>query len=158
MSHGSYDLTTGYDMQVPSVRQKVRTRLERDRPDVLIASPPYSEMGTWNRDNWSKVDDWRREFVLLWSFTCLCMQDQLARGGIVLLEHPWASWTWRLPSTKQLFKSCMRVRGDAGVLGRMNERPMKEITGWLTNSDELARALLRLRPGKHDDELMDDVL
>ena len=158
VSHGSYDLTTGYDMQVPSVRQKVRTRLERDRPDVLIASPPYSEMGTWNRDNWSKVDDWRRKFVLLWSFTCLCMQDQLARGGIVFLEHPWASWTWRLPSTKQLLKSCMRVRGDTRVLGRMNERPMKEMTGWLTNSDELARALLRLRPGKHDDELMDDVL
>ena len=40
----------------------------------------------------------------------------------------------------------------------MNERPMKDMTGWLTNSDELARALLRLRPGKHDDELMDDVL
>ena len=52
----------------------------------------------------------------------------------------------------------MRVRGDTRVLGRMNERPMKEMTGWLTNSDELARALLRLRPGKHDDELMDDVL
>ena len=155
VSHGSHDLTTGYDMQVPSVRQKVRTQLERDRPDVLIASPPYSEMGAWNRDNWSRVDDWRREFVLLWSFTCLCMQDQLARGGIVFLEHPWASW---LPSTKQLFKSCMRVRGDTRVLGRMNERPMKEMTGWLTNSDELARALLRLRPGKHDDELMDDVL
>ena len=110
MSHGSYDLTKGYDMQVPSVRQKVRTRLERDRPDVLIVSPPYSEMGTWNRDNWSKVDDWRRVCVMLWSFTCLCTQDKLARGGIVFLEHPWTSWTWRLPSTKQLFKSCMRVR------------------------------------------------
>ena len=158
VSRGSYDLTTGYDMQVPSVRQKVRTQLERDRPDVLIASPPYSEMGVWNRDNWSRVDDWRREFVLLWSFTCLCLQDQLARGGIVFLEHPWTSWTWRLPSTAQLFKSFMRVRGDTRVLGRMNERPMKEMTGWLTNSDELARALMQLPPGKHDDELMDDVL
>ena len=158
VSRGSYDLTTGYDMQVPSVRQKVRTQLERDRPDVLVASPPYSGMGIWNRDSWSRVDDWRREFVLLWSFTCLCMQDQLARGGIVFLEHPWTSWTWGLPSTKQLFKSCMRVRGDTRVLGRMDERPMKETTGWLTNSDELARALMQLRPGKHGDELMDDVL
>ena len=158
VSHGSYDLTTGYDMQVPSVRQEVRARLERDSPDVLIASPPYPEEGTWSRDNWSKVGDWRREAALLWSFTCLCMQDQLARGGTVLLEHPGASWTWRLPSTRQLFKSCMCVRGDACALGRMSERPMKEMTGWLTNSYELARALLRLRPGDQGDELMDAVL
>ena len=158
VSHGSYDLTTGYDMQVPSVRQEVRARLERDRPDVLIASPPYPEVGTWSRDNWSKVGDWRREAALLWSFTCLCMQDQLARGGTVLLEHPWASWTWRLPSTRQLLKSCVRVRGDVCALGRMSGRPMKEMTGWLTNSDELARALPRLRPGDHGDELMDVVL
>ena len=158
MSRGVYDLTTGYDMQVPSVRQKVRTQLERDRPDVLIASPPYSEMGTWNRDSWSKMDDWRREFVLLWSFTCLCMQDQLARGGTVFLEHPWFSWTWELPSAKQLFKSCVRVRGDTRVLGRLNGRPMNETTGWLTNSDELARALLQLRPGRRSDDLLDDVL
>ena len=34
------------------------------------------------------MDDWRGEFVRLWSFTCLCMQDQLARGGTVFLEHP----------------------------------------------------------------------
>ena len=158
VSRGSYDLTTGYDMQVPSVRRKVRTQLERDRPDVLVASPPHSEIGIWNRDSWSRGDDWRREFVLLWSFTCLCMQDQLARGGIVFLEHPWTSWTWGLPSTKQLFKSCMRVRGDTRVLDRMDERPMKETTGWLTNSDELARVLMQLCPGKHGDELMDDVL
>ena len=35
---------------------------------------------------------------------------------------------------------------------------MKETTGWLTNSDELARVLMQLCPGKHGDELMDDVL
>ena len=85
---GVYDLTTGYDMQVPSVRREVRTQLERDRPDVLIASPPNSEMESWNRDSWSKMDDWQREFVRLWSFACLCLQDQLARGGTVFLEHP----------------------------------------------------------------------
>ena len=158
VSRGSYDLTTGYDMQVPSMRRKVRTQLERDRPDVLVASPPYSEIGIWNRDSRSRGDDWRREFVLLWSFTCLCMQDQLARGGIVFLEHPWTSWTWGLPSTKQLFKSFMCVRGDTRVLDRMDERSMKETTGWLTNSDELARVLIQLCPGKHGDELMDDVL
>ena len=61
-------------------------------------------------------------------------------------------------SLHQLLKSCVRVRGDACALGRMSGRPMKEMTGWLTNSDELARALPRLRPGDHGDELMDVVL
>ena len=35
---------------------------------------------------------------------------------------------------------------------------MKEMTGWLTNNDELARALQRCHPGDHNDELMDAVL
>ena len=77
---GVYDLTTVYDMRVPSVRRGVRTQLERDKPDVLIVSPPYSEMDSWNRDSWRRMDDWQWEFVRLWSFACLCLQDQLARG------------------------------------------------------------------------------
>ena len=88
----------------------------------------------------------------------LCMQDRLARGGTVLLERPWVSWTWGLPSTRQLLKSCVRVKGDASVLRRMSGRPVKETTGWLTNSDEIARALQRVCPGNHGDELMDVVL
>ena len=35
---------------------------------------------------------------------------------------------------------------------------MNETTGWLTNSDELARALLQLRRGRRRDDLLDDVL
>ena len=86
------------------------------------------------------------------------MQDQLARGGTVLLEHPGSSWIWSLPSTRQLLKFCMLARGDTCFLGRMNGRPMREMTGWLTNNDELARALQRCRPLDQNDELMDVVL
>ena len=156
VSRGVYDLTTGYDMQVPSVRREVRTQLERDKPDVLIVSPPSSEMDSWNRHSWRRMDDGQREFVRLWSFACLCLQDQLARGGTVFLEHPWSSWTWELPSTKQLFKSCVRVRGDTRVLSRLDGRPMNEVTGWLTNSDELVRALLHVRRGRRRDDSLGD--
>ena len=145
-------LTTSFNMQVPSVRQKVRTQLERDRPDVLIASPPNSAMGVWNRDNWTG-DESLSCFGISRASVCKINWREAALYSLNT-PGPYGHGRFHPPN------SCANRECVPGVtrVCRMNERPMKEMTGWLTNSDELGRALMQLRPRKHGEELMDDIL
>ena len=82
-------------------------------------------------------------------FVCELYAEQVAGGRYFLHEHPAGASSWQLRCTQEMLQSpgCQRVNGDQCMSGAEIQsgqdkgQPVDEPTGFMTNSDEVARAL-----------------
>ena len=71
---------------------KVRSLLRRDRPTLLILTPPCGE---------TSIQEQRRSEAM-WDVAVELSLLQADLGGSFVLEHPQASRAWKQPATQQL--------------------------------------------------------
>ena len=138
-------------------RDKARALLRKYRPLLLIGSPMCTAFSTFQNINRYKYVDpgaKQRAYVqacLHMEFVASLYREQLESGGYFLHEHPqWAS-SWELKCMADL--ECMpgvdKIRGDQCQFGAVAPHgpnagaPVLKPTRFLTNSEELKKALAR---------------
>ena len=160
----AYDLILGNDFLDVDQRRKCRGELEKQRPGLLVVSPPcvmYSMLQylgvTGGRDARMADPEWRQRRVgaqVLFDFAMELCRDQVRRGGLFLHEHPWCCDSWSEGTAQQMkqMPGVVVVRGDQCQFGLTDHagEPMRKRSGFMTNSLEIARALQRTCPGDHE--------
>ncbi len=146
------DLTTKDENGVPwdfskeDRRRAARTRLEKEKPFILIGSPECKKYCTWQalRDQ----DLVRRDRIAAgvhMQFVCELYQMQIDANRYFLHEHPDGATSWDLRCIRKILAqpSVEKVAGDQCQYGQSTEdgEPMRKRTGWMSNSSRVLRRL-----------------
>ena len=100
----SLDLTNGFDFDLLADRQRAWEILERDRPLLVIGSPPctyFSMLQELNKHLHKGDPAWLQRFDNNLQkakrhvrFCCEMYEYQIANGKYFLHEHPWLARSW----------------------------------------------------------------
>ena len=85
-------------------QRKARSMLRRDKPQLLIASPPctkFSNLQKMNKNKESKTEDMEKAIEMIDFAVDMCT-IQLKAGRKFVFEHPSTSAAWNLPSVRRL--------------------------------------------------------
>ena len=154
-----------WDFSLKSKRVKARQMLREQRPYLVIGSPQCREFSTWQRLNAKRFpDDGKRIAARVaaevhLAFVAELYRDQLDAGRYFLHEHPrWASsWSLKCISNIAVDPRVQTVHGDQCQFGAETQSadttspkgpPILKPTGFMTNSDEIAKALERRCEGR----------
>ena len=162
-----------WDFNIKSKRDKLRARVESERPLLLVGCPPCTAFSTLFSSNHSRMNplDVREKIRegLRHLLFCIELYKIQVRGGRYFLhEHPWGAWSWKVPAVRAL----MCMSGVSTVKGHMCTHGMYvdqsdgvsrlalKATGWMSNSqhilDELNHQCTNLRENpKHYHEHAD---
>ena len=141
-----------WDFTRAEKREKARALLLKEKPLVLIGSPPCTSFCSWQSLNaarlgWTTKDVQRRraEGELHVSFCCELYRLQADAGRYYLHEHPASAASWQLEEVQTLLGSngAEQVVGDQCKYGQetADGRPVKKPTRWLSNSPEILKEL-----------------
>ena len=92
-----------YDVLKTTDRQRIRERLDRERPWLVVGSPPCVDWGIFNQNldlRRMTESEVRRRMVIAevqLRFACEVYTTQLKRGAHFLHEHPQAAASWDHP-------------------------------------------------------------
>ena len=149
------DLSTGWDLGVEAQRSRCSKELSRERPRLLIASPPCTAFSALQNLSIHKrdpkaVQDQLREADLHLSYAISECVAQMDRGGIFLFEQPASAKSWGYSCVQDLLSKDGVVR-VVGPMCRWGLRAIDKITGregfvrkptaWMTNHAGLAAVL-----------------
>ena len=151
-----------WDFSVREKREKARAKLRAQKPYVLIGSPCCRRFSTWQALNRSKhgesTEDKRAmiEAKLHIAFVASLYREQLDGGRYFVHEHPYWATSWPLDEIQELLEipGVQRVRGDQCQFGQeirsgLNKGdPINKPTGFMTNSECIAKALARVCHGR----------
>ena len=101
-----------WDFTKEEDRQKARSLLRRDRPRVLIASPPCTSFSALQKLRGGPSAEARVEGEVLFNFAVEMCQLQQSLGGLFILEHPASSAAWKLPCVRELVQKGNVVRSS----------------------------------------------
>jgi hypothetical protein len=140
-------------------RARARKLISKEKPFIVIGSPPCTDFSTWNtrlnHKNMSAVEVRRRkvEANLLLDFALEVYEHQLRHGRHFLHEHPAAATSWAMPRMAALRKRkgvgevishlCqfgLKTRSEGGVA------PAMKPTRFLSSAEEVLRHLSRRVP------------
>ena len=150
----AYDLETGWNLLDDHEFAMARAEAAEERPALMIGSPPCTALCQLNfglnyprlrpEEVRRRLEEGRahiRRAVVMY-------RDQLARGDLMLHEHPWGSKSWDEPEIRELMaeEGMYLVKGPMCHWGMTSEDGIgtglvKKETGWLTNSQILAQTL-----------------
>ena len=145
----SIDLDTGYDLSQARVREEVRREICHRRPRLLISSPPcakFSQLQNLRADQ----DAHQQELVQArehMSFAMSLLEDQLARGGHGLHEHPDTATSWQLKEVQAYLEhdEVMLVKSHLCRFGlRVRGEVRPQSTLFATTCDAIAVNLQKL--------------
>ena len=152
------DLTTKnelgerWDFSKSEHRQKARRLVEVEKPMFLIGSPACTAYSSWQQLNNTKRDPSvvTRERACAdvhLAFVCELYELQQQNRRYFLHEHPdgAASWGLECVQTVMALDGVRRVVGDQCQYGQQSADgvAIKKPTGWMSNSEELLKALSR---------------
>lgn len=161
------DLTTtdengeSWDFTNERMRNKARDKVKTDKPMLLIGSPSCTAFCQWQalnaarhgRDN-EKMEKLKIEAEAHVAFVCELYRIQLDAGRYFLHEHPAGATSWQLECIRELRQqdSVERVTGDQCQYGQADAAgdPIRKATGWMSNSEEVLRALSDKCPGRRN--------
>lgn len=143
----SVDILTGYDLRIPSTRNKVMDLLKVRDIKVVVLSPPCTMFSQMMRINFKKMDPqdlkrrWR-DAMLFIHFTVQVIHYILSVGGFFVFEHPTGASSWRLPSIMKLMgrpgvKVAKFHQCRFGLLSPESKLPIRKSTRFLTNSQKV---------------------
>jgi len=146
-----------WDLSDSEDQQRARKMLYKDKPKLLVASPPctlFSQMqnlsgGVKDRDAWEKA-------VAMVEFSVEMCIRQAKAGRFFVFEHPAYASSWKLPCLQRL----QEVTGSETVLFHMcrfgmeltdkfGTAPVYKPTRMCTNSNVIAQKLERKCEGGH---------
>ena len=155
--HGvAYDIKTGYNLNDPKVQEHVDKELDRLKPDLLIACPPCTHRGGWERLNRcfrSPLETARllRQSRAQVRFCVKQIRKQEARGGQFMFEHPWGADTWDDSDMTPLKRKYGVRRVDMCAYGLAcpdSQLPIRKATGlMLSRRPEDRGMILHTCPG-----------
>ena len=158
----AFDITTvdpadgmPWDFNIPAKRQRARMLIREQKPYLLIGSPMCTAFSAWQRLNRARSTDLagmeraRLQAIVHMQFVAELYAEQIQGGRYFLHEHPDGASSWELPCVMELSKmpNVQRIVGDQCMYGAQIQsgadrgEPIKKPTGFLTNSDALARTL-----------------
>ena len=171
----AFDLQNGWDLSDPVKQAEVINIISKDKPTVVIGSPPctlMSTLQTLNIHRYRHDAEWMARFNKELEkakehvrFCCRVYHMQLRGGRYFLHEHPWAARSWKINGIVELAEDprvsvtkadqCMfglktSVAGKPGV-----QAPAKKSTGFMLNSGAIIQELDRRCDGKHDHAWLD---
>ena len=146
-----------WDFSRRDKREKARALIRKYRPILLIGSPmctAFSSLQNFNRQKYIDPQAKQRAYVqacLHMEFVCSLYREQIENGAYFLHEHPHWATSWELDCVKLLrdVPGVTRVRGDQCQFGAVaphgphKDCPVLKPTSFLTNSEELVKALSR---------------
>ena len=140
MDIGTRCATTGrtWDLLDPTDQAKARRMLQKDKPELLVASPPcthFSNLQNLNKKEWKREE--RDKAIAMVDYAVEMCVLQHRAGRKFVFEHPSTSRAWSLPSLHKLamlegmyavdFDQCMfgqAVVGSGGKRGLAKKRTM----------------------------------
>lgn len=158
----SLDLRTGWNFGLRNHRENAIRLVDSEDPELLVLSPMCDQFSQMNRINEARRDPQRRQAawdtaIMHFRFAVRLCSLRHQRGKKFLLEQPWLAESWRE-------RDCVKLQQEPGVRwvhgpqcafglqvspdGRLSRKE----TGWLTNCDEIADALVKpctCSPGGH---------
>ena len=168
----SFDLTEvdpydnkPWDFCLQEKRDRARDRINKEKPFLLIGSPPCRAFNSLFRTNISRMDPKQVSAIIdegkrHIEFCLELYQLQMNEGRLFLHEHPLSASSWKLPGVISLLQrtGVYKVRGDMcsqNMVITDREGPAKAYkpTGWMSNSIHILNELNRLctnNGGPHD--------
>ena len=158
----AFDLTTTdpedglpWDFSIAAKRERARKLLREQKPYLLVGSTMCTAFCTWQALNYARSNDRAgmarayAEAVLHMNFVAELYAEQVAGGRYFLHEHPDRASSWQLECIRDVLglPNVQRVTGDQCMYGAQIQsgpdrgEPVNKPTGFMTNSDELARVL-----------------
>ena len=134
----AFDLRNGYDLSDPETRRLVWEHLERDRPWLIVGSPPCSAFSTLT--SLSQDTDALRASVARGlehlKFCEVLYRIQMENGMYFLHEHPAGAKSWQSEELRRFLEDprVIKVNGNMCAFGMYQE-------------DEKGRALLKKNIG-----------
>ena len=147
----SFDLRTGYDLTDETVQAQVKSKINKDRPRLVIGSPPctwYSRLMQLNLavqgDEWKLKFEVEREKAKKHIVFCIeIFKMQMARGDYFVMEHPAYADSWKLDELielasmsgvmTQIADQCMYGLTTPSEEDRSKELPAKKPTTCMSN-------------------------
>ena len=165
----SLDLMTGWDFDLEEHRRLAMERVKRDKPTMVVGSPPCTFFSTLqelnkhnNRDNPTWIAQFNANLEKAVRHIKFCVQIykvQMDAGRYWLHEHPWSAKSWQIPELKELledprveiaYADQCQFGLTAPIAGINGERgPAKKPTGFAGNSWTVMEELRRKCPGDH---------
>ena len=155
----SFDITVNdenglpWDFDIPEQRERCKQRILKDKPWLLVGSPPCTAFSSLQNLNRQRLEDkkWRAMIEhgtrhLL--FTLELYELQLQAGRYILHEHPLSATSWHLQEMQEFMSrwdlqrfSCHMCR--VGMVGTPSESSglVKKPTGFLTNAEYIQTRL-----------------
>ena len=148
------DIKNGFDFDLSSDRNKAWESILRDKPMLVIGSPPctfFSRLQELNKHMYKNDAMWMAKFnenmEQAKRYVRFCIKiynHQRACGRYFLHEHPWMATSWGLPEMTKLIdqSDVERVRTDMCQFGMMSRTagigsPLGQVLkpmGFLTNA------------------------
>ena len=147
-----------YDLLQESDQQRAKMMVQRDKPALLVASPPCTALSVMQNLNQPVKGEVMRNAIRMVDFAVEMCMLQYKAGRKFVFEHPSTSRAWRLPSLMKLaelngmcavdFDQCMfgqTAVGKDGVRGLAKKR-----TRVMTNSEIIDKLLDRQCSRDHE--------
>ena len=149
-----------WDFTREDMREKARSKVRNEKPKVLIGSPSCTAYCSWQslnavRQSWPPGELERRRVAadVHLAFVCELYHLQLEGGRYFLHENPDTAQSWDRPCMKELQRvpSVARIVGDQCQYGQQSRdgNPLRKATGWLSNGQEILKALSKRCLGTH---------
>ena len=124
-----------WDFRLESDRRRARARIAREKPFLVIGSPPCTAFSVIQAMNRGRVDAATRarqlaEARVLLGFAVEVYEMQLRAGRHFLHEHPVAASSWRVPRVARLLRD-PRVGDVTGDQCRYGLKTRCEGGGWV---------------------------
>ena len=159
----AFDILLGHNLLDAKERNRVRQYVKTNKPGLTCVAPPCTLFSMLQNLNLRHLDTREKlleharkltEARVLLDFgieICSMVADY---GGSFLFEHPLTSKAWKEPKVQRLMSDLRNklAKNDQCVFnlrsatGELHKKP----TGWLTNNDEIYKALNVRCPGNHD--------
>ncbi|CAK0899647.1 unnamed protein product, partial [Prorocentrum cordatum] len=153
----AYDIRAGYDSSQEGDRQRAQATIELEQPLLITGSPmraPWSNLQALNVIQGVDVNAIMERGVAHLVFCAERYKEQIKAGRLFLHEQPASSRSWRLWMIREIaempglhYVECDQCAHGLWCTVAVGPALVKEPTGWLTNSAEIARELTRRCPG-----------
>ena len=145
-----------WDLSIPEKQAKALNKLRREKPLFLIGSPCCREFSTWQALNAARGDAAayaarKKDAEKHLEFVCTMYREQAEHGRYYLHEHPAGASSWSVPCIENVMAmpGTNRIVGDQCQYGAQARRgpeqgsPICKPTGWMSNAEEVLKALER---------------
>jgi len=148
-----------WDLSCGSRQKKAIGMLRRDKPKLLVVSPPCTLFSILQNLSGKPEDrvpgEWKKAIELLNFAVELCL-EQHRLGGVFIFEHPKSATSWKLPSLRKLREkegileaTCHMCSFGMESCDQEGLAPVKKPTRFLTNRECVKEKLDRRCAGGH---------